>query len=204
MSMGRDKNLPLAFYKPNRQTTLIRSSSKKSNLSQSSKNGSFKNINLMTNSPMALMKSKVLNVSARKSRQSFSAKKRSKQHDGERDRSARLAADRNEHKFATKLPEKALRQTYKIKQNQPMRNALQTRMADLPSELVTNDEGSAQMASLPAANSSALATQNIKMKTSIDNAAQKSSEPITVDENAHRQMSMTNVQGFKDSTPYLP
>jgi len=55
----------------------------------------------------------------KKKRGSLSARRKSKaSFEDERDRSARLAADRNygKKKFATKIPEKALRSTFNIEQ----------------------------------------------------------------------------------------
>ena len=115
-----------------------------------SKSGSFKNLDLGTNSPLALMKSKVLNMSAKKARQSFSAKKRSNvlSKEAEGGRSARLIpADKSKgtQKFLGKLPEKALRQTFKINPA-PKRNATRDGLADLPpSENYTNEEGSTKL-----------------------------------------------------------
>ena len=119
MSMSRRDNLPMAFYNPNREPQLIRSSSRKSSLSsaRSSHRDTMSPGNFRTSN--AFERSYEYRTKHKKRRGSLSARRKSKaSYEDERDRSARLAADRNygKKKFATKIPEKALRSTFNIEQ----------------------------------------------------------------------------------------
>ena len=114
-SLSRDDKLPMAFYDPNHKTQLLRNHTNRSTMSARSHRSSISAKNTQK-SPIALKKFK-FDYYEKHRKTPNSARKRSySARDDDGNRSARLAADRNfgKSKFVSKLPDKALRQTFQI------------------------------------------------------------------------------------------
>ena len=179
ISLSRSDKLPMAFYNPNHKPSLLRNYSGKSSLTARS-NKSDKSLNNTMRSPGAF-RSSIFRTPKLARKRTLSAR------EDEGKRSARLAADKNfgKQKFVSKLPDKALRSTFQIVQN----------------DLENKHDAIIKSLHRAAAN---LASKNVDTRRIFSKQLTSDGAKIVQHNAQSRQMSLTNADGFKYATQIMP